>query len=140
MPQLQILVSTQWVAHAPRVPFDAPRVEHLSPGIRDEASRTTREGACAPHHQTQAALIHCSPCRLGWLQLPVKKTGQVALNRIPVEARITDAKRASALECGGTTPLSPDATRRVIPKRGHVRALQNEFTTAEVYTFERELG
>jgi len=53
--------------------------------------------------------------------------------------RITDAKYAGALECGGTTPLFPDATHRVIPKRGRVRALQTEFTTADAYTFEREL-
>jgi hypothetical protein len=33
------------------------------------------------------------------------------------------------------TPLFPDATRRVIPKSGHVRALQNEFTTADAYVF-----
>jgi hypothetical protein len=43
------------------------------------------------------------------------------------------------LDCGGTTPLFPDTTCRVIPKRGHVRALQNEFTTADVYAFEGEL-
>ncbi|HUA68713.1 MAG TPA: hypothetical protein VMA13_09210 [Candidatus Saccharimonadales bacterium] len=32
-------------AHPPRVRFDAPRVGHLV----DEASASTREGACAPH-------------------------------------------------------------------------------------------
>jgi len=30
----------------------------------------------------------------------------------------------SDMDCGGTTPLSFDATCRVEPKRGHVRALQ----------------
>ena len=29
------------------------------------------------------------------------------------------------LECGDTSPLSHDATCRIEPKRGHVRALQN---------------
>ena len=43
------------------------------------------------------------------------------------------------VECGGTTPLSPDATCRVEPKRGHVRALQNEFTNEDVYAHTREL-
>ena len=43
------------------------------------------------------------------------------------------------VECGGTTPLSPDATCRVEPKRGHVRALQNEFTNEDVYDHACEL-
>ena len=61
------------------------------------------------------------------------------LDMLNIVRRLVEEKRASALECGGTPPLSLDATRRVIPKRGHVRALQNEFTTADVYTFTREL-
>jgi hypothetical protein len=53
--------------------------------------------------------------------------------------RISEAKRASVLECGGMTSHSPDATCRVIPKRGHARALQNGFTTADAFAFGREL-
>jgi hypothetical protein len=47
--------------------------------------------------------------------------------------------RTVVLDCGGTTPLYFDATRRVVPKRGHVRALQKEFTTVAADAFEREL-
>jgi type II restriction enzyme len=68
------------------VPFDAPRVEYLSPDIRDEASRTTREGACAPHFPP-SAIIKRPP-----LSSTVRRAGWVgcnfALNRIPVSARI----------------------------------------------------
>ena len=53
--------------------------------------------------------------------------------------RLCDAKHASALECGGTTSLCLDATCRIISKRGHVRALQDEFTTADTYAFADEL-
>ena len=90
----RVLVSTQRVAHAPRVPFDAPRVEFLSPNDRDEALRTTREGACAPPPPSSSAR-HCHPLpaastlrstcyggRAGWVGC------NFALNRIPLEARI----------------------------------------------------
>ena len=43
------------------------------------------------------------------------------------------------VECGGMTPLFPDATCRVESKRGHVRALQTEFTNEDVYAHAREL-
>ncbi|MGA2242663.1 MAG: DpnI domain-containing protein [Verrucomicrobiota bacterium] len=61
------------------------------------------------------------------------------LDVLNIVRRIAEAKRADALECGGTTPLSPDATCHVVPKRGHVRALQTGFTTSDVCAFEREL-
>ena len=44
-----------------------------------------------------------------------------------------------ALECGDTSPLSDWQTCLPVPKRGHVRALQREFTNADIYAFEREL-
>jgi len=71
--------------------------------------------------------------------IPITQRGWT-LDVLNVVRRLVEEKRASALECGGTTPLSPDATHRVIPKRGHVRALQTEFTTADAYAFECELG
>jgi hypothetical protein len=37
--------------------------------------------------------------------------------------------RASVLDCGGTTPLSPGATCHAEPERGHVRALQTEIVS-----------
>jgi hypothetical protein len=56
------------------------------------------------------------------------------------------AARGSGLECGGTTPLSLGEIHRVlrgkslpVPKRGHVRALQNEFTNEDIYAHAREL-
>jgi hypothetical protein len=71
-------------------------------------------------------------------EIGVKERGWT-LDVLNIVQRLCDAKHASALECGGTTPLSLDATCRVISKRGHVRALQNEFTTWDVYAFTREL-
>jgi type I restriction-modification system DNA methylase subunit len=41
------------------------------------------------------------------------------------EIRIESNAQHSDLECGDTSPLSPDATCRVVPKRGHARALQS---------------
>jgi hypothetical protein len=35
-----------------------PRVELLSPNVRDEALRTTREGACAPHFTRKLEKLH----------------------------------------------------------------------------------
>lgn len=63
------------------LPFDAPRVEHLFPGIRDEASRTTRKARVLPlrHQQTKAAVAHTAG-RAGWVGC------NIALNRILVEA------------------------------------------------------
>ena len=49
----RVLVSTQRGAHAPRVRFDAPSHRIFFPDIRDEASRTTRGGACAPPATTR---------------------------------------------------------------------------------------
>src|SRR5208282_1847081 len=74
----RVLVSTQRGAHAPRVPFDAPRVEHLSPGIRDEASRTTREGACVPPPPRRVAefLFHAVLTRMVGRVTPKTKTGR----------------------------------------------------------------
>ena len=60
------MFSTQRGAHAPRVRFDAPPRRMSFPDVRDEASRTTREGACAPHHQAPAALIHGPQGCAGW--------------------------------------------------------------------------
>jgi hypothetical protein len=55
----RVLVSTQRVAHAPRVPFDAPPCRTSFPrDIRDEASRTTRDGACAPHFTRELEKLH----------------------------------------------------------------------------------
>jgi predicted RNA-binding Zn-ribbon protein involved in translation (DUF1610 family) len=65
------------------------------------------------------------------------------LKEIPVEKRgwtldvLNIARRI--VECGGKTPLSHDTTCRVEPRRGRVRALQNEFTNEDVYAFSREL-
>ena len=41
------------------------------------------------------------------------------------EIRVESNAQHSDLECGDTSPLSPDATCRVVPKRGPVRALQS---------------
>jgi hypothetical protein len=41
------------------------------------------------------------------------------------EIRLESNAQHSDLECGDTSPLSPDATCRVVPKRGPVRALQS---------------
>ncbi len=41
------------------------------------------------------------------------------------EIRLESNAQHSDLECGDTSPLSPDATCRVVPKRGPVRAVQS---------------
>jgi len=68
IPSFMFLIQLQRGAHAPRVRFDAPPRRMYFPNVRDEASRTTREGACAPHHQAPAALIHGLQGRVGGLQ------------------------------------------------------------------------
>jgi hypothetical protein len=63
------------------------------------------------------------------------------LDVLNIVRRITEAKRAVVLDCGGkrsATPLSPQS--HTSSQSGvTAAALQNEFTAADVYVFEREL-
>jgi hypothetical protein len=68
IPSFMFLIQLSRGAHAPRVPFDAPPRRMYFPNVHDEASRTTREGACAPRHQTASTLIHGPQGRVGGLQ------------------------------------------------------------------------
>ena len=70
--------------------------------------------------------------------LSIKDRGWT-LDVLNIIRRLVESRRASDLDCGGSTPLSPGETCLADPKRGHVRALQTEFTTSEIYAFEREL-
>ncbi len=61
------------------------------------------------HHQAQAAFANGETRWLDRLQFPVKNTGQVALNRIPPEARI--AVVTTVAKCGtGILPVSVSIT------------------------------
>jgi hypothetical protein len=78
IPSFMFLIQLSRGAHAPRVPFDAPPRRMYFPNVHDEASRTTREGACAPRHQAPSALIHGPQGRVGGLQHHDKTSGQAA--------------------------------------------------------------
>jgi len=96
MPPRRDLVSTQRGAPPPPAAVRrAPASNIFSPNVRNEASRTTRGGACAPPPPSsvgrccRAAQIwaaeHRSPTtydRAGWVGC------NIALNRVPAEARI----------------------------------------------------
>jgi type II restriction enzyme len=97
-----------------------------------------RQDACptviVPPEEVRARFKRVIPLK----DIGIKERGWT-LDVLNIVRRLYDAR---PLECGDTSPPSPDAIppmRDVVPKRGHVRALQNEFTTAEVYAFEREL-
>jgi len=130
-----------------RIPADAriALVITRSSG-RESAPSSSGESGESQSRLTSAATIIVLPEEVRERFKRVKPLGEIkakergwTLDVLNLVRRISEAKRAEVLESGGMTPLSPDATCRVVPKRGHVRALQKEFTTSDLYAFTREL-
>ena len=63
------------------------------------------------------------------------------LDVLNIVRRITEEKHAIVLDCGGKRSATPLLLRKQPSSQSGVTAaaLQNEFTTADVYAFEREL-
>jgi type II restriction enzyme len=110
-------------------------VERLKSPLSDSlpVSRGDRV-VIAPPDEVRARFQKVKPFQ----EIPVEKRGWM-LDVLNVVRRLAEAKRPATLDCGDMSPLSHWETCLPVPKRGHARALQNTFTTAEVYAFAPEL-
>jgi type I restriction-modification system DNA methylase subunit len=79
-------------------------------------------------HRKIAHSQNRTPCNLAhYLQKDFAGAvkSEILIDDVQRTGFVHEIRLHSDLECGDTSPLSPDTTCRVVPKRGHARALQS---------------